>query len=575
MIVGAGGHSRTVISTLKSQEYAIHGILDKSQTKDEDVLEVPILGEIPTYVRYVKGYHFFLAIGDNQMRRKYFIDFLEKNVSLPRLVHREAEVHESSNLGIGTLVAAGAMLCPCSKVGDNCIINSRALIEHDTTIGDHVHIAPDVTVAGRVSIGEGCMIGINTTIKDGVKIGRWVKVGAGSVVVDDVPDGAIVAGNPARIISIEPQLADSSHQKETMIGENTNLQAAMEMIDFYTPGYALIVDGKERLVGILTDGLIRRALLSGFTLFDPVSQIMDKDFFYLNEDSANEAIYHFSQKIKFIPILTKDKKIVQISRLDDVYLPSHENYISRCLRNLHLYMKAPKDKDYSYKNLIYELEKIIQEQIHFIASHFDSLLLQVLAQQYSGKKIFISPYLRSQLNIELWNRLNCVEDVSKSDVLILHACEDIDEFQEKSKVFIGGSLELKQMETNDNYTYIIRLDVNDEINAEGASILITKGKKFSSELTAPIHSLQVACLKAALISLPQQRIKRSNARYYLEKQFQKSILKDDFQGGLLLKKEMLTKKEEEWIKENKFVLEQMDSYIRFMQPWPNIQMDLE
>ena len=43
-------------------------------------------------------------------------------------------------------------------------------------------------------------IGANSTILPGVEIGEGALVGAGSVVVHDVPAGAVVAGNPARVI---------------------------------------------------------------------------------------------------------------------------------------------------------------------------------------------------------------------------------------------------------------------------------------------------------------------------------------------------------------------------------------
>ena len=48
-------------------------------------------------------------------------------------------------------------------------------------------------------------IGANSTILPGVEIGEGALVGAGSVVVHDVPAGAVVAGNPARVIK---QVAD-------------------------------------------------------------------------------------------------------------------------------------------------------------------------------------------------------------------------------------------------------------------------------------------------------------------------------------------------------------------------------
>jgi UDP-2-acetamido-3-amino-2,3-dideoxy-glucuronate N-acetyltransferase len=43
-------------------------------------------------------------------------------------------------------------------------------------------------------------IGSNATILGGVTVGEAAIVGAGSVVTADVPAGAIVAGNPAKVI---------------------------------------------------------------------------------------------------------------------------------------------------------------------------------------------------------------------------------------------------------------------------------------------------------------------------------------------------------------------------------------
>ena len=63
-----------------------------------------------------------------------------------------------------------------------------------------------VTPSGRSEgphLMPGAKIGANATLLPGVVIGRDALVGAGSVVVRDVPDGAIVAGNPARVIGID------------------------------------------------------------------------------------------------------------------------------------------------------------------------------------------------------------------------------------------------------------------------------------------------------------------------------------------------------------------------------------
>jgi tetrahydrodipicolinate N-succinyltransferase len=54
---------------------------------------------------------------------------------------------------------------------------------------------------GRICVGDDVFIGVNSIVMPGVTIGSRVIVGSGSVVTKDVPDGVVVAGNPARMVS--------------------------------------------------------------------------------------------------------------------------------------------------------------------------------------------------------------------------------------------------------------------------------------------------------------------------------------------------------------------------------------
>jgi acetyltransferase-like isoleucine patch superfamily enzyme len=53
----------------------------------------------------------------------------------------------------------------------------------------------------RIVIGDDVFVGAGSILMPGVSIGNRVIVGAGSVVTKSIPDGYVVAGNPARVIT--------------------------------------------------------------------------------------------------------------------------------------------------------------------------------------------------------------------------------------------------------------------------------------------------------------------------------------------------------------------------------------
>lgn len=87
-------------------------------------------------------------------------------------------------------------------------IGSSVLIRANVTIRDHDHGFRDVAlhrghqplVAMPVRVGNFAWLAQNVVVTKDVTIGNGAVVGANAVVTSDVPDGAIVAGVPARQI---------------------------------------------------------------------------------------------------------------------------------------------------------------------------------------------------------------------------------------------------------------------------------------------------------------------------------------------------------------------------------------
>ena len=121
-------------------------------------------------------------------------------VSFPTLVDPTAVVARTSRLGEGTMINAMSM------IGANCVlgrfvhVNRSASIGHDATVASFCTLGPGCVLAGHITLESGAYLGAGVTIAPKVTIGANAVVGAGAVVVKDVPGGAVVVGNPAKVL---------------------------------------------------------------------------------------------------------------------------------------------------------------------------------------------------------------------------------------------------------------------------------------------------------------------------------------------------------------------------------------
>ena len=115
-------------------------------------------------------------------------------------VHPQA-ICESRAVGARTRIWAFAHILPGARIGADCNICDHTFIEDDVVIGDRVTVKSGVQLWDGARIEDDVFIGPNATILPGVTIGRGAMVGAGAVIVESVPPYAVVAGNPARIVS--------------------------------------------------------------------------------------------------------------------------------------------------------------------------------------------------------------------------------------------------------------------------------------------------------------------------------------------------------------------------------------
>lgn len=105
------------------------------------------------------------------------------------------------------------------------------------------------------------------------------------------------------------------------IPPDTPLKAALETIDAGRRQIALVVDENKRLLGTLTDGDVRRALLAGVALDDQVSRAMNAAPTTLSAQKRPSAIRRLMRQTGFqhVPLLDGEGRLCDLATQADLF----------------------------------------------------------------------------------------------------------------------------------------------------------------------------------------------------------------------------------------------------------------
>ena len=203
ILIGGGGHCKSVIDVAECLGYNIIGILDRPTEVGKCVLGYEVIGTDDDMKRFAKEADFIVTVGQiksPELRIRLHKQLTVAGCSLATLVSPIAHVSHHATVGEGSVIMHQSVVNANAHIGKGCIINTFANIEHDVVVGDYCHISTGAMINGGVHIANGTFIGSQSVINQGIKINKSIVLASLSVVNRDIDCEGIYAGSPAKII---------------------------------------------------------------------------------------------------------------------------------------------------------------------------------------------------------------------------------------------------------------------------------------------------------------------------------------------------------------------------------------
>jgi mannose-1-phosphate guanylyltransferase/mannose-6-phosphate isomerase len=112
-----------------------------------------------------------------------------------------------------------------------------------------------------------------------------------------------------------------------LINYNETIKASLEKLQDNKKRFLICLDDLNCIIGVVTDGDIRRAFLNHLTVSDKIHKVYSDTFKYLNIDSSFDEVCELfkSEKIDFLPIIDNEKKLIHVLTKKQFHIMLLEN----------------------------------------------------------------------------------------------------------------------------------------------------------------------------------------------------------------------------------------------------------
>ena len=210
VLIGAGTYGEVYLAYLQEAGVDIVGFLDDDQKYEgQSVRDIPVLGGVSRLNDLKETENIeavYCPLGNNKLRVKFLTMAKELGYKTPNYIHPSVLISPNVTIGEGVYILLGTTIMPHTVIKDYVMISMGVHLAHHNVLEEGVFLSTGCNFGASIHAHKYAYCGISSTIMTGMhELGEDCLIGAGAVVIKDVPDGAVMAGVPAKILKYKPE----------------------------------------------------------------------------------------------------------------------------------------------------------------------------------------------------------------------------------------------------------------------------------------------------------------------------------------------------------------------------------